>query len=472
MDAEQWDALVSCIASMGENESPQPAYRNHCWTRTDGQAIIFEAMFDDEDLSTENLKNELSTIMLVDSSTILTSETTSPENLETVFSVDAGLMRTIKMSYAGCREWEESRLNAVDYVSSNQEIRQAITVTNLNDSGVGSLRAAIALEGFRDIHFSVSGNIRLLTPLVIEKPDIAILGETAPNGGICIADSYLRVSASNVLINHIRIRPGADLGVSNTDAVQILLQDDFINNIKFRHCSLSWAVDENVDVSTGATNVVFEDCIISEGLNNSIHIKGAHSCGALVHTTQVAFIRCLFAHNNQRNPLVQCGDHEEVNCVHLCTGGKNGEFYDSSATVDNPTRVNLLSNYYIYPIWPRNESRVFVFTYWDIPRIQIYPSGNYIAQWPEVTQRQIVSLYDAQVDAGFTIDQFLVDAPHPRLTSDAILSAADAYAYVLANAGATLPERDTVDTRIINDVINGTGGLIDDPADVGGWPEL
>lgn len=88
---------------------------------------------------------------------------------------------------------------------------KVIAVTNLNDSGPGSLRAALEAEGPRIVVFRVAGTIKPESDLNINHPDITIAGQSAPGDGICIAGT-LNINTYNVIVRHVRVRRGVPVG--------------------------------------------------------------------------------------------------------------------------------------------------------------------------------------------------------------------------------------------------------------------
>jgi len=330
------------------------------------------------------------------------------------------------------------------------------TVSSLADSGPGTLREVLETEGPRVVTFSVSGTIDLVSQIAVSSPYLMVLGDTGPAGGICIRGGYIRIETHDVIFQHLRMRPGAN---GETDALQINAP---AHHLLIDHCSLSWAVDENLDLYGDIHDVQVRYCIISEGLNDSTHSKGPHSMGCLVGggADRVLIEKCLFAHNGQRNPLLSSGRADIVNCVMY----NGGIAFHASGPAGGETQVNFLGNYQKYP--PETEEKLRNYLWWyEDGTIMVHEAGTVIEEYDGPPLRLLYG-YPG------TIEEHLAASPFPPLYDGPILDAQTARDDVLTNAGATLPARDAVDARIVSDVQNGTGGLIDDPADVGGWPDL
>ena len=156
---------------------------------------------------------------------------------------------------------------------------KVIFVTNLHDSGPGSLREAVETDGPRTVIFSVSGTVALKSSIVIKKPYITIAGQTAPGDGICLRNHSLVIAADHVIVRHIRCRPGDNAG-AESDSLSVSSGRDIIVD----HCSASWSVDETLSASSRGRlgNVTVQWCIISESLHDSIHHKGPHGYGSLI----------------------------------------------------------------------------------------------------------------------------------------------------------------------------------------------
>jgi hypothetical protein len=157
-----------------------------------------------------------------------------------------------------------------------------IEVTNLNDSGLGSLQEAVEASGPRIVVFRVSGIIKLNTMLTISNPFITIAGQTAPGDGICISGQTTEINTHDVVLRYLRFRRGnikdRNDGLGGYPAGNIIID----------HCSASWGLDENLslyrymkkmpdgpDKKTPTENLTIQWCISSEALDLNNHAFGA-----------------------------------------------------------------------------------------------------------------------------------------------------------------------------------------------------
>lgn len=338
--------------------------------------------------------------------------------------------------------------------------KPVVYVTNLDDAGPGSLREALS-AGDRTILFRVSGTIRLLSRLDVKGSNVTLAGESAPGDGIALRGRELMISnVQNVIVRHLRLRPGDELGAEH-DALSIRGSRDIIID----HCSLSWSTDSLNDVTHGSGNITVQWCILSEPLNRSVHAKGAHGYatgwdgrfhgGGSYHHN-------LIAHANDRAPrlgyartgrglidvrnnvLYNIGDGRPY-------GGETDDF-------------NFVGNY-LRPGPSSKQPRVLFDVWADDSRG--YVAGNVIEGHPDITADNRLGLTFRKGNLA----DFLQAAPFAvsTVTTD---SAEVALERVLTMAGAVRPTRDAVDQRIVSDVRNRTGSIINSPSDVGGWPEL
>ena len=335
----------------------------------------------------------------------------------------------------------------------------------------GSLRAAVEAKGARIVIFRVSGNIELKQSLEISKPYITIAGQTAPGGGICLKNYELIVKTGEVIIRYMRLRPSDNKG-KTIDSLSVLDGQ----NIIVDHCSMSWSVDETVSVTSHhqLDNVTIQWCIISESLNCSVHPKGCHGMGSLIRGSwgsKYSFHHNLYAHHQSRSPRPGNYNDHNIDPNGLILDFRNnviynwGGFYAGYNTDTNSiTKMNFVGNHYKRG---HNSEGNFAFRE-SCTYNRAYFSGNYMNKaypddpWSLVCYQNFSK---AEKDAYKQAKPILVV---PVETDDAIT----AYKRVLADAGATLPARDAVDARIINDVINGTGRIINDEEEVGGWPVI
>ncbi|UCD52845.1 MAG: hypothetical protein JSW27_09435 [Phycisphaerales bacterium] len=348
-------------------------------------------------------------------------------------------------------------------------------VTNLNDAGRGSLRAAVETEGPRTVIFQVSGTIALKSTLAIRAPYITIAGQTAPGDGICLKDRGLAIAADHVIVRHLRCRPG-----DNTESEPDALSISAGQNIIVDHCSASWAVDETLSASTRGDlgNLTVQWCIISESLNASSHHKGNHGFGSLIRGgwgNGYTFHHNLYAHHRARLPRPGNYNSQTLDPNGLILDFRNNVIYnwggdaagynaDGSNGVDSITRMNFVGNYY----QSGPDSRGTLAFSESTPTAQAYFADNAMNghipddPWSLVVFRGFSDEDLARYQQAIPIPVAAVD------TDDAMT----AYERVLAEAGATLPARDSVDARVVASAREGTGHIIDDEDEVRGWPPL
>ena len=199
-------------------------------------------------------------------------------------------------------------------------------VTTLNDSGAGSLRACVEASGARTCVFRTGGLIVLQSTLRIVNPYITIAGQTAPGGGITLKTAsggdIFSTQTHDVIIRYLTSRPGPG---GENHANQIAKNGTELYNIVIDHNSLSWGVDSNIETWYRVREATIQWSLISEGLNNSTHSKGAHSKGLMIGGYQgsesggkgsenISVLNNLMAHNAERNPLMQlCGTAQVIN---------------------------------------------------------------------------------------------------------------------------------------------------------------
>ncbi|WP_289659959.1 pectinesterase family protein [Flavobacterium panacagri] len=368
---------------------------------------------------------------------------------------------------------------------------KVIYVTNLNDSGTGSLREAIGQAGPRIVVFKVSGNIELKSELNVTD-NITIAGQTAPGGGITLKDYNVKVRGNNVILRYLRFRMGDTNDVEN-DA----LGGRFQKNIIVDHCSMSWSTDECVSFYQNE-NFTLQWCIISESLRNSVHAKGAHGYGGVWGGKNASFHHNLLAHHDSRNPRLG----EYANDIFAKTDLvdiRNNVIYNwggNSCYGGDAMNVNLVNNYWKPGPGTSNSTKERILStgrsldttsplygIWG----KYFVDGNYVVGSERATQDNwtygVYSQFHGSQLPVSDADKaaIKISAPHApgEITTH---SATKAYQLVLDNAGANL-FRDAVDKRAVDDtrsgtasIMNGgngsTNGYIDTPSATGGWPVL
>ncbi len=366
---------------------------------------------------------------------------------------------------------------------------QIIKVTNLSDSGVGSLRACVEASGPRTCVFTTGGTITLSSPLTITNPYITIAGQTAPGGGITLKKAsggeLFLVKTHDVIVRYLSVRPGPG---GENHGYQIASNGGAVYNVVVDHNSISWGVDSNIETWYRVYDTTISHSLISEGLNCSTHSKGCHSKGLMVcgykgsesggvGSSNISILNNVLAHNSDRNPLMQlCGNAQVMNNTTY-----NAQYTFSHQQLNCPSGasyVNWINNY--HKKGPSSESTS------DLKIIPEdsgtwYPGYAYLKGniGPSRTSDSLPDANWVSVKSGGDSATILKTTPADG-PSVATTTAQDAYNQLLAergvgnSAGLTcdgtwVARRDAIDERVLSDVKNGTGKIIDSPADVGGW---
>ena len=358
-----------------------------------------------------------------------------------------------------------------------------LRVTTLAHDGPGSLRAAIASEGPRIVVFEVGGVIDLRRQnIVIDQPDLTIAGQTAPSPGITLIRGGVLVQAHQVIVQHLRIRPGeAGMRKHSGWEVDAIATQGPAHDVLIEHCSMSWATDENASASgprflggdlaawrrNTSHRVRFQSNLIAEGLADSTHGKGEHSKGSLVHDNarDIQFIGNLFAHNGERNPMFK--------------GGASGAIINNLIYDPGARAIHYNLSAWEWEGMPHQEGELLVV-------------GNVLRAGPSTGDLAFLMIGGGGDLALHEEDNLAVDRigrplPQRGSYSTAALQvreralpmppgvharpSAEVQEWVLREAGARPWDRDATDIRIIADTVEGRGRIISSEEDVGGYPQ-
>lgn len=402
---------------------------------------------------------------------------------------------------------------------------KVVHVTNLNDSGTGSLRAAVSGSEKKIVVFDVGGVIALNSDLSIGA-NTTILGQTAPYPGITLRYYTVLPNKDNIVIRFIRSRRGQEKDVN--DGADAIWTRNHTGQI-IDHCSFSWSIDEVASFYDN-NNFTMQWCTLGESLNNAGHGKGAHGYGGIWGGKLASFHHNLIAHVNNRSPrfngarydwtdytsnklysqynwqnAVQAEHVDFRNCVvyncgNGCYGGPGGGY------------INMVNNY--YKTGPAaSTSRVTTVSIGNSTSADKYPiywdmTSRYYIHGNQVNSNANYDWTNVSYDGGvFTIngEKYCLDKNHyygegvtyvknsngddcvrikldePTYTGEVTThTAATAFNKVLSYAGASL-DRDEVDERYATEAKNGTAtykgsvtkkaGRIDLVSDVNGYTE-
>ncbi len=362
---------------------------------------------------------------------------------------------------------------------------QIVRVTTLAASGPGSLREAVTMKGARIVVFEVGGVIDLdRQTLKVTEPDLTIAGQTAPSPGITLIKGGIDVAASNVIIRHLRVRPG-DVGAAKKSGWE---EDAFstvgaVHDVIVDHCTLTWGTDENMSASglrfIGDTpeswrehtsrRITFSNNIAAESLAHATHYKIEHSKGSLIHdnATDILIYGNLYAHNYERNPLFKGGVRGAV---------VNNLIFDPG---QRAIHYNLMGEEWGSHAYQQgqlvavgNALRAGISTPSPLAFVELGGDGDLLYYGRDNIFQDRIGQTLPELGRYTTGPAKIIRATAPPLWPAGLmpLAAAAVERYVLHNAGARPWDRDADDVRLIADVAEGRGIIIDSQDDLHGYP--
>jgi pectate lyase len=352
---------------------------------------------------------------------------------------------------------------------------RVIEVTNLNDSGPGSLRACATATGSRTCVFRVSGTIELQSSIIVTEPNsyLTIAGQTAPGGGIQLKNWYVGIEygAHDVVVRHLRVRQGTDASPVdiNNDCGGLIVYDPtgWVRDVIVDHCSIAWSCDDSLNVWNHVTNTTLQWNLVGEGLTNADY-PGANSKGFIVQGEYISAHHNLFVHMASRDPAsANLATFDFVNNVvyNFASCHGNADFNHPDYP-DFSVRVNFVGNKYVagpetalmcvLGMLSGYDTRLYVSDNWTpfCPGGECGPSewnlgfvdGDLFkaSGWSETTP---ASEGKFRAYAPFTA---------PAVTRTSIANVEDV---VAAGAGAIRPARDSLDARLVSELRTRTGHL-------------
>ena len=301
-------------------------------------------------------------------------------------------------------------------------------VTNLNDSGTGSLRDAVSQPN-RIVVFDVSGVIRI-TSRIVFKNNLYVAGQTAPGEGITVyGDGVSFSGADNIIVRYMRFRMGA-VGTKDKDAGGIANGQNMI----FDHCSFSWGQDENFSINwdnkgTAPQNIALMNSIVGQGLMT-------HSAGGLMQADNISLYRILLVDNSTRNFKVK-GTNQYVN--NLVYNWKNAA-YNMGGDSEGQSYANIESNLFING--PAVGGNCLT---GGNANFHFYGTDN----WQDSNRDGVYNPEEFTGDGGG--DRQTTPYDYPTLEKWA---ANDLVEKLLPDVGASLPYRDLADCYMIDEVLS------------------
>ena len=378
---------------------------------------------------------------------------------------------------------------------------KVVYVTTLADDAEGATEGSLrwAMKQYPDdpltVCFAVTGEIRLVKDLRINRKNYTIAGQTAPGAGIVITHNKVNCGGSeNFIIRNIRFRIGRN-DVNGNIITQNAFGAENCSHYIIDHCEFGWSTEENMN-TYDSHFITVQYCIVHEGLNNSGHPKGARGYGCQWGGSPATYHHNLLVNNNKRSCRfngAQSNDFvvylEYINNVQYnyeggsngCYGGENtaklaeGEYNG----LNSAHECNFINNYYKPGPNTTNSTKLFFMSsYARSGATSWAPSQWYVAGniMEGVDKINADNWQGVKSEKTYTVEQLRVDTlirtktPWWRWTADSIYgkydfeslayaagtieTAADAFQTVLDTAGVF--PRDHVANRLVADTKAGT----------------
>ena len=318
----------------------------------------------------------------------------------------------------------------------------------------------------------------------ITKPYLTSLARPLPRPGITLIRTGIDLLTHDVIMQHIRVRTGSAGADNKSGWAPDAFSTVNAYNVIVDHCSLTWAIDENLSASgprfTGKTpeewrkavshSITFSNNIIAEGLAHSTHPKGEHSKGSLIHdnVNDILIIGNLYAHNYERNPLFKGGVRGMVINNLIYDPGPRAVHYNLipeewyGRKYENG-QMTLIGN--VMRAGPSTPDDVAAVHAGRLGRHRTVRGGQRRRRPPGRSTAETRSLH--HIEGAHHSDAEARAAVWRR----AVLRAIDVEESVIRNAGARPWDRDPIDARIVADTVEGRGEIIDSEEQVGGYPQ-
>jgi len=372
--------------------------------------------------------------------------------------------------------------------TTNYEIR---VVTNLNNSGVGSLRNAVESStthtGVIVVFNGLSGTITLSSVINFTRNNnLYIAGQTSENGIILKGSDYngalLRlVDTGGIIVRGLTFLRGS-APVNDAENVDCISLGGGINNAIIDHCTFAWSTDELFQIWGGGENITIQNCIFAEALAHSTHpgYPDGHSAGLIFGTddgtnlpNRISVYHNAFIHNNIRNPVMY-GTGEEIEIVsnvifNPASFGIQIERSVMTPQENYPKKYNLINNHLIDGVNTSTYFQAGISSRNEATENKIYVKGN-ITHWSTASDPEwnAITGYNTRLPA--TASQHSLTPFDYPLKNESINTTSELKNILIDKIGTF--SRNLFEIRVLNLLDTETGNQIDDPSEVGGFPTI